>query len=73
MDLIRISCDWSDADNLTVIPDYDDTDCINSSLLILEVEIRPILYVKAIHQEHNIKDILKFWTEVATAINADRK
>lgn len=71
MDLLRLNCEWTD--DLTVIPDEDDTECINSSLLILEVEVRPVLYIRSLHQDQNPKDIAKIWNEVATAINADRK
>lgn len=44
-------------------------DYINSDLLILEVEDRPILYTVPDCSDLNDKDIRKAWTEVADHLN----
>lgn len=72
MDMLRLNCEWSD--DLIIIPnDEDASDCVKSALLILEVEMRPMLYLKSMYQELSSKDILKVWSEVADVLNADRK
>lgn len=70
IDLIRIPCDW--ADELIPISDDDGPTCTNTSLLILEVEMRPALYDRTMYQELSSKEIAHTWDEVADAINADR-
>lgn len=71
MDLLRLKYEW--ADDLRVVSDEDDSDGINSTLLILEVELRPILYIRSLLEQLTAKEILKIWTEIAIAMNADRK
>lgn len=51
----------------------DDEHYINTDLLIIEVEVRPILYSVPDCSDLNDKDIRKAWTEVASNVNVTSK
>lgn len=71
MDMIKVSTHWSEED-ISASGDGESEDGVNTHLLILEVEMRPILYVKSLHQQISGKDLMKTWAEVAASINANR-
>lgn len=43
---------------------------INIDLLIIEVEVRPVLYVKCLYKSLSEREISKNWCEVASNLNA---
>lgn len=46
---------------------------INIELLIIEVEVRPVLYVKCLYISLSEKEIEQNWNEVASNLNAKSK
>lgn len=46
---------------------------VNTELLIVEVEVRPVLYDQALHQAYSDTEVLRNWAEIAHVLEANRK